>query len=76
MNSTRSDATVSVMFANNNIILIFCPSGQYLDDDNTENVTVLERALGEYVALTCKQKDEDEFSEEVTSYESDIRRQV
>ena len=47
-----------------------------MDDDNTENVTVLERALGEYVALTCKQKDEDEFSEEVTSYESDIRQQV
>ena len=47
-----------------------------MDDDDTEKVTVLERALGEYVALTCKQKDEDEFSEEVTSYESDIRQQV
>ena len=47
-----------------------------MDDDDTQNITVLERALGEYVALTCRQKDEDQFSDEVTSYESDIRQQV
>ena len=52
------------------------PLGQYLDDDDTENITVLERALGEYVALTGQRKDEDRFSTEVICYESHIRQQV
>ena len=50
---------------------------QYEDDeDETEQMTVLERALNEYVALTTRQDEEDIFSEDVTEYENQIRQQV
>ena len=50
---------------------------QYEDDeDETEEMTVLERALNEYVALTTRKDEEDIFSEDVTKYENQIRQQV